>query len=140
MKKDMGKWCEYHKIPWHNIDEYHSKQSLMVELKAYESEADSDYESNPEGGKRIINFEPSAIVSTTKFHPSEPEEPEEGECLFHSKMWVKGDSLHFIIDGSNQKKLISEEVIKRLDLLTTPHPHPYTIGWLSQERYLCVSQ
>jgi hypothetical protein len=20
MKKDMGKWCEYHKIPWHKIE------------------------------------------------------------------------------------------------------------------------
>jgi hypothetical protein len=33
-KKDMGKWCKYHKIPWHNTDECRSKQSLMVELKA----------------------------------------------------------------------------------------------------------
>jgi hypothetical protein len=24
-KKDMGKWCEYHKIPWHNTEEYCSK-------------------------------------------------------------------------------------------------------------------
>jgi hypothetical protein len=28
-KKDTGKWCEYHKIPWHNTDECHSKQSLV---------------------------------------------------------------------------------------------------------------
>jgi hypothetical protein len=56
----------------------------MVELKDFESEADSDSESNPEGGKRIIDVEPSATVATTKFWLSEPEEPEEGECLFHS--------------------------------------------------------
>jgi hypothetical protein len=98
-KKDMGKWCEYHKIPWHNTEECHSKQSLMVELKASESEVDSDSESNPEGGKWIIDVEPSATIATTKVQPSEPEEPEEGECLFHSQMWVKGAPLHFIVDS-----------------------------------------
>jgi hypothetical protein len=24
-KKDTEKWCDFHKIPWHNTDEYHSK-------------------------------------------------------------------------------------------------------------------
>jgi hypothetical protein len=24
-KKDIGKWCDFHKIPWHNTDECHSK-------------------------------------------------------------------------------------------------------------------
>jgi hypothetical protein len=56
----------------------------MAELKASDSKADSDSESNPEWGKQIINFETSAIVATTKFWLSEPEEPEEGEHLFHS--------------------------------------------------------
>jgi hypothetical protein len=38
----------------------------MVEVKAYDSEADSNSESNPEGEKRIIDVEPNVIVSTTK--------------------------------------------------------------------------
>ena len=84
MKKDTGKWCEYHKIPWNNIEECRSKKSLMVELKAFESEIDSDSKSNPKGGKWIIDDEPSAIVATTKVQLSKPEETEEGECLFHS--------------------------------------------------------
>ena len=36
-KKDTGKWCEFHKIPWHNTDACHSKQSLLVEIKDKES-------------------------------------------------------------------------------------------------------
>jgi hypothetical protein len=79
MKKDTGKWCEFHKIPWHNTDECHSKKSLVAELKASESEAGSDSESDLDKGKWIIDAEPSAIVTTTKVQPSEPEEPEEGE-------------------------------------------------------------
>jgi hypothetical protein len=127
----MGKWCDYHKIPLNNTEECCSKQSLIVELKASESEIDSDSESNPEGGKQIIDAEPSATVATTKVRPSEPEEPEEGECFFHSQMWVKGALLNFIVDSSSQKNLISTEVVKWLDLPMTPHPQPYTISWLS---------
>jgi hypothetical protein len=66
MKKDTGKWCEYHKIPWHNTEQCRSKKSLMVEMKASESEANFDFESNPEGGKQIIDAKPSATVTTTK--------------------------------------------------------------------------
>jgi hypothetical protein len=56
----------------------------MNELKAYDSEVDLDSESNIEGGKNIIVVEPSATFTTTKFHPSEPGEVEEGEHIFHS--------------------------------------------------------
>jgi hypothetical protein len=85
-------------------------------------------------------MEPSATISTTKLQPGELEEPEEGECLFHSQMWVKGTSLHFIINSGSQKNLILAEVIKWLALPTMSHPQPYTIGWLCQGSNLHVSQ
>jgi hypothetical protein len=102
----------------------------MVELKAFESEADSNFESNLEGGKQIINAEPNSTVATTKVHLDKPKEPEEGECLFHLQMWVKGAPLHFIVDNSSQKNLISAKFIKQLDLPKIPHLQHYTIGWL----------
>jgi hypothetical protein len=46
MKNDTGKWCEFHKIPWHNTDECRSKKSLVVEVK--DKELNPDSESNPE--------------------------------------------------------------------------------------------
>jgi hypothetical protein len=55
-------------------------------------------------------------------------------------MWVKGTPLHFIVDSGIQKNLISAEVIKWLALPTTPHPQPYTIGWLRQGSDLCINQ
>ena len=67
MKKDIGRWCEYYKIPWHNTKECCSKKSLMAKMKASESEVDFDSESNLEGRKRIIDVETYAIVTTTKF-------------------------------------------------------------------------
>jgi hypothetical protein len=49
---------------------------------------------------------------TTTIQPEELTDPEEGECLFHSQMWVKGTPLHFIVDSGSHKNLISTEVVK----------------------------
>jgi hypothetical protein len=53
------------------------------------------------------------------------EEPEEGEHLFHSHMWVKGASLHFIVDSESQNKLISAKAIKWLEF-PKHHIHNHT--------------
>jgi hypothetical protein len=139
-KKYIGKWCDFHKIPWHNIVDCRSKKSLVDEVKSSELDVGSNSKSEPEKGRHIIDAEPSATISTTKIHPDEPNEPEEGECLFHSQMWVKGTPLHFIIDSGSQNNLISAEVIKWLALPTMSHLQPYTIGWLCQGSDLCVIQ
>jgi hypothetical protein len=101
---------------------------------------DSDFELEPERGIWIIDVETSATVSTTNIQLGEPDEPEEGEYLFHSHMWVKGTPLHFIVDSGSQKNLILAKVIKRLTLLTTQHLQPYTIVWLHQGSNLHVIQ
>jgi hypothetical protein len=74
-KKDTGKWCDFHKSPWHNTVDFCSKKSLVVEVKAYESDACSDSESEPKNGKQIIDMELSATVATTKIHLDKPYEP-----------------------------------------------------------------
>ena len=78
----------------------------MAEVKASESDASSDSELEPERETQIIDVEPSATFATIKLHLGEKDKPEEGECLFHSQMWVKGTLLHFIVDSVSQKNLI----------------------------------
>jgi hypothetical protein len=121
-KKDTGKWCDFHKIPWHNTDECHSKQSLVVEIKVKEPNPDSESDYENTGKRQIIDVDPTTIVAIATIQLEEPTDPEDGEHLFHSHMWVKGTPLHFIVDSETQKSLISAEVIKQLGLSTTPHP------------------
>jgi hypothetical protein len=102
------------------------------EIKDKEPKADSEFDYENIGKRQIINADPTAIVTTATIQPEEPINPEEGEHLFHSQMWVKGTPLHFIVDSGSQKNLISAEVVKQLGLSTTPHPQPYNIGWLRQ--------
>jgi hypothetical protein len=73
----------------------------MAEHKSSKLEADYDSESNLEGAKKIIDAKSSVTVATTKVRPRELEEPEEGERLFHSQLWVKGALLHFIVDSGS---------------------------------------
>ena len=66
-KKDTGKWCEFHKIPWHNTDECLSKQSLVAEIKYSELDPDSDSEPNATvayNGRHIIDVDPTATIAT----------------------------------------------------------------------------
>jgi hypothetical protein len=58
---------------------------------------ESDSENTGKG--KIIDVDPTTIVTTTTIQPKEPKYPKEGEHLFHSQMWVKGNPLHFIVDS-----------------------------------------
>jgi hypothetical protein len=96
----------------------------VVEVKDKDPNLASESDSKNTGKRQIIDENPTAIVATATIQPEEPIDPQEGECLFHSQMWVKGTPLHFIVDSEIQNNLISAEVIEQLGLSTTPHPQP----------------
>jgi hypothetical protein len=79
----------------------------VAEIKDKEPNPDSKYDSENTDRRQIIDADPTAIVTTTTIQPEEPTDPEEGECLFHSQMWVKGTPLHFIVDSSQEARRTS---------------------------------
>jgi hypothetical protein len=84
----------------------------VAEIKDKESNLDSESDSKNNGKRHIIDADPTAIVATATIQPEERTDPEEGERIFHSQMWVKGTPLYFIVDSGSQKNLISAEVVK----------------------------
>jgi hypothetical protein len=64
MKKDIEKWCDFHKIPWKNTNECRSKQSLVVEIKDKELNLDSESDSENTDKRQIINTDPTVVVAT----------------------------------------------------------------------------
>ena len=102
-KKDTEKWSDFHKSPCHNTDECCSKQSLVAKIKENEPNPDSEYDFENTGKGQIIDADPTAIVATATIQPEEPTDPEEGEHLFHSQMWVKGTPLHLLLIAEARK-------------------------------------
>jgi hypothetical protein len=70
----------------------------VVEVKDTEPNPDSKYDPENIENRQIIYANPTATVTTTTIKLEEPIDPEEGEPLFHSQMWVKGTPFHFIVN------------------------------------------
>jgi hypothetical protein len=104
----------------------------VAEIKDKDPNPNSKYDYENNGKRQIIDIDPTDIVGTATIQPKEPRDPEEGERLFHSQMWVKGTPLYFIVDSRGQKNIILAQVVKHLGLSTMPHLQPYNIGWLHQ--------
>jgi hypothetical protein len=94
----------------------------VTKIKDKEPNLDSKFDYENIGKGQIISADPTAITRIVTIQPEEPTDPEEGERLFHSQMWVKGTPLHFFVDSGSQKNLISTEVVKQPGLSTMLSP------------------
>eukprot|EP00253_Pinus_taeda_P024739 PITA_24739 len=60
--------------------------------------------------------------------------------LFHIRVISKHQKIYTLFDSGSQVNLISEAIVKKLGLLTTPHKKPYPLGWLSDKSQLQVTR
>jgi len=61
------------------------------------------------------------------------------ESIVHSRCTVQGKVCSLIINGESYANVISDSMVKKLNLWTLTHPHPYNIQWLNQSKGLQVS-
>ncbi|GJV56716.1 hypothetical protein Tco_1457721 [Tanacetum coccineum] len=59
------------------------------------------------------------------------EQPDKKEELF--TLQVKQELIEAIVDTRSQKNLIYAGPVQRLGLKTTPHPRPYSLGWIQKD-------
>jgi hypothetical protein len=45
-----------------------------------------------------------------------------------------------MIDSGSWENIISEEAVKKLNLSTSAHPHPYKLGWVNKDVEIMVNQ
>ncbi|GJX81571.1 glutamate-rich WD repeat-containing protein 1 [Tanacetum coccineum] len=61
------------------------------------------------------------------------EQPDKKEELFTLHIQVKQELIEAIVDTGSQKNMISAGLVQRLGLTTTPHPRPYSLGWIQKD-------
>ncbi|KAL5846144.1 hypothetical protein ACOSQ3_009668 [Xanthoceras sorbifolium] len=66
-------------------------------------------------------------------NPTESMNVDHREELFHMNIQVKQSVVEAIIDSGSQKILISETLVQKMGLDTTPRPKPYTLGWIQKD-------
>eukprot|EP00253_Pinus_taeda_P023022 PITA_23022 len=60
--------------------------------------------------------------------------------IFHIQVVSKHQKTDTLLDTGSQVNLISEAIVKKLGLLTTPHKNPYPLGWLCDKAQLQVTR
>lgn len=64
---------------------------------------------------------------------------EQREAIFHTRCTVEENVCSLIIDGGSCANVSSKTMVDKLNLKATPHPKPYTIQWLNQDKGMQIS-
>lgn len=60
--------------------------------------------------------------------------------IFHIRVISKNQKIDTLFDSGSQVNLISEAIVKKLGLATTPHKKPYPLGWVNDKAQLQVTR
>lgn len=72
--------------------------------------------------------------------PIETKNERERIELFHIRIITKHNKVNTLFDSHSQENLISQDIFKKLNLETIPHPKPYPLGWVCDNSKLQVTR
>ena len=87
----------------------------------------------------IKGKESIASTSISNCHTSTPNEETRIE-LFHVRVISKHTKIDTLFDSGSQANLISDDLVKQLNLETILHPKPYPLGWICKETNVHVTR
>ena len=94
--------------------------------------------------RNLVEYDPNAstLLDSTSTTPTTSTiiNEEEQECRFHTRIQVQKNPLHLIVDNGSQKNFVSEELVKKLVLVTTPHNEPYNIDCMRDGQELRITR
>jgi hypothetical protein len=90
------------------------------------------------GRKCISTINSNSLVQFSKL---ESDTDQKKRCdIFDVRVIVKHTKVDTLFDNGYQVKLISEAIVKKLGLKTTPHKNPYPLGWVCEYAKLQVTK
>lgn len=121
-------WCSYHKTSFHTSTEcralkgMHTTNTLFAEATSSPPPEDTEITSleNP------MAADPSLILMTSDESTHAP------LPLFTYNCQIKHTLSSMILDNGISKNMVSQKLVQRLHLPTTPHPKPYQLGWVQK--------
>ncbi|XP_059064618.1 uncharacterized protein LOC131856732 [Cryptomeria japonica] len=93
-----------------------------------------------EKGRSLSSATSSSNISASTSKDSTPKNDKQRNELFHIRVVIKHTKVDTLFDMASQVNLISEEIVKNLNLTTIPHPKPYPLGWVCNDAQLQVTK
>ncbi|XP_010541803.1 PREDICTED: uncharacterized protein LOC104815187 [Tarenaya hassleriana] len=111
-----------------NKGEYES----LDEGEAANSDSDEEIE-YPDSGELLVTRRVLSTLTT-------PEETAQRETIFHTRCTIHGKVCGMIIDSGSCTNVASAYMVKKLELPTEKHPHPYKLQWLNNTGEIKVTE
>jgi Retrotransposon gag protein len=135
-------YCDYCKIKGHTKEKCWKVHPELFPKKWQKGKATTTIiqKNEPIIVDQVQQVDPSlSLMAMPKKIDSESSgEIDKREELFVLKIQVKQEVISAIIDIGSQKNLISEQLVQKLGLATTPHPKPYPLVWIHKENELQI--
>jgi len=120
-------WCPLHQTKSHGPSECRTLQNLKTNKTLLTELVPAVSTTEPEevSLENPTQVDPSLTLMAHEESSAHP--------LFTHNCQIKNSLALLIMDNGSQKNLVSQELVNRLKLITTPHPQPYQLGWVQKE-------